>query len=84
MLTALRLRSVGRNDRKQDAIGGVGGVVFLKTNEAATATYEAMACRGFEGEYVIPRERPWRAIDLAWIAVFALLLMAFLYLQGVV
>ena len=84
VLTALRLRSVGRNDRKGDAIGGVGGVVFLKANEAAQATYDAMACRGFEGEYAPPRERPWRAIDLAWLAAFALILAAFLYLQGAV
>ena len=82
VLIALRLRSVGRNDRKQDAIGGVGGVVFLKTNEAAQTTYDAMTCRGFEGEYVVPHERQWRVIDLAWLIGFAVLLAAFLYLQG--
>ena len=82
VLTALRLRSVGRNDDKRSSIGGVGGVVFLKTNEAAQATYDAMACRGFEGEYPTANERQWRAIDLAWLAVFALLLAAFIYFQG--
>ncbi len=83
-LCALQLRSVGHNRRKGDAIGGVGGVVFLKTNEAAQATYDAMACRGFEGDYPLPRERQWRAIDLAWLAAFAVLVAAFLYLQGAI
>lgn len=84
VLCALQLRSVGHNYRKTDSIGGVGGVVFLKTNEAAQDTYDAMTCRGFEGEYVVPRERQWRAVDLAWLMAFALLLAAFLYLQGFV
>ncbi len=84
VLTALRLRSVGRNDDKRTSIGGVGGVVLLKTNEASQATYDAMACRGFEGEYLVPNERQWRAVDFAWLAAFALLLAAFFYLQGVV
>lgn len=83
VLTALQLRSVGRNDDKAASIGGVGGVVFLKTNEAAQATYDAMACRGFEGEYTVPRERQWRLVDLAWLVAFALLVTAFVYLQGV-
>lgn len=83
VLTALKLRSVGRNADKRTSIGGVGGVVFLKTNEAAQATYDAMACRGFEGEYPAPKERQWRAIDLAWLAVLVLLIAAFTYFQGV-
>ena len=82
VLAALRLRSVGRNEDKRTSLGGVGGVVFLKTNEASQATYDAMACRGFEGEYPAPKERPWRAIDFAWLAAFVLLLAAFIYLQG--
>lgn len=82
VLTALKLRSVGRNRDKRASIGGVGGVVFLKTSEAATATYDAMCCRGFDGQYTPPRERQWRAVDLAWLAAFALLACAFAYLQG--
>jgi cobalt/nickel transport system permease protein len=83
-LTALRMRSVGRNVNKREALGGVGGVVFLKTNEAAQATYDAMACRGFEGEYPVPHTRQWRAVDLAWLAAFIALLALFIYLQTVI
>ena len=82
VLTALRLRSVGRNTDKGTSLGGVGGVVFLKSTDAATATYEAMRCRGFEGEYAMPRERQWRAIDLAWAAALVLIICVFVYLQG--
>lgn len=84
VLTALKLRSVGRNADKRSSIGGVGGVVFLKTSEAANATYDAMCCRGFEGEYVVPRERQWRTVDLAWLAFSLFLVLAFIYLQGAV
>ncbi len=83
-LTALRLRSVGRNASKGRSLGGVGGVVFLKSSEAATATYEAMCCRGFEGEYAMPHERQWRVIDLAWAAALLVIVGVFVYLQGAV
>ncbi|MGI6590894.1 MAG: energy-coupling factor transporter transmembrane component T [Eggerthellaceae bacterium] len=82
MLEALRLRSVGRNQDKGKSVGGIGGTVFLKTSEAASAAYDAMCCRGFEGEYPVPKERQWRAIDLAWFAGVALLVASFIYLQG--
>lgn len=84
VLTALRLRSVGRNANKRESLGGVGGVVFLKTNEAAQDTYDAMTCRGFEGEYPVPHTRQWRAVDLAWLAAFIALLALFIYLQTVI
>ena len=84
VLTALRLCSVGRNRDKRTSIGGVGGVVFLKSSEAAEATFAAMRCRGFEGEYVLPPERLWRAADLAWLALAVALTVLFVYLQGAV
>lgn len=82
VLTSLKLRSVGRNRDKGASIGGVGGVVFLKSQEAAEATFQSMTCRGFDGSYVVPNERMWRAADIAWAAAFALLCLAFAYLEG--
>ncbi len=57
MLNALRLRSVGKNKTKGKALSGVLGVTFLKSRELSEEMYGAMACRGFEGEYVKSRER---------------------------
>lgn len=84
VLTALRLRSVGRSRDKRSSIGGVGGVVFLKTNEAAQTTYDAMCCRGFGGDYPTPPARPWRAVDAAWFAALAAAVVLFAFLQGAV
>ena len=47
LLTALRLRSVGRSDRKYDSVGGVMGVTFLISTELSREMADAMRCRGF-------------------------------------
>ena len=82
VLTSLKLRSVGRNKDKGTSLGGVAGVVFLKSNDAAKDTFDAMTCRGFEGEYQVPNSRQWKALDLAWAAFLAVIIAAFVYLQG--
>lgn len=51
LLLALKLRSVGRNTKKQNAISGILGVTFIKSREMADEMYLAMVCRGFEGTY---------------------------------
>ncbi|MBQ9005940.1 MAG: hypothetical protein IJ092_06155 [Atopobiaceae bacterium] len=83
-LNALTLRSVGKNANKQASIGGVGGVVLVKAGEAAQATHDAMRCRGFEGDYDATPKQPFRTIDWAWLALLALLVTLFVYLQGLV
>lgn len=55
LLTALKMRSVGRNRRKGRAAGAVLGTLFLRSRALSEQTYEAMVCRGFTGEY--PRSR---------------------------
>ena len=51
LLNAVRLRSVGRNRDKKGAVSGVLGVTFLKSKQMADEMYQAMVCRGFDGEY---------------------------------
>ncbi len=51
MLTALQLRSVGRNRKKYDSVGGIMGTVFLRGSEMNREMYEAMQCRGFTDDY---------------------------------
>ncbi len=83
-LVALRLRSVGRNPDKRGAMGGVGGVVLLKAASASQQTFDAMRCRGFEGEYAFERTRGWRRADAAWLVLLALLVATFAWLEGAI
>ena len=82
LLTALKLRSVGRNRRKQRAITGVLGVVFLKSREMSDEMYMAMVCRGFTGEYVSSR-KILRAGDAALLMAAAMLAGLFVVSEGV-
>lgn len=82
ILTSLRLRSVGRNRDKAASMGGVAGVLMLKTKEAADVTYASMTCRGFDGEYVTRRGGWWRPVDAAWLAALVAVVALFVYLQG--
>jgi cobalt/nickel transport system permease protein len=79
MLHALKLRSVGRDDRKTDSLAAIAGTVFLKSKEAASEEYQAMECRCFSGTYRICAPRSglgWRdwvlvAANAAIVVVFA-------------
>jgi cobalt/nickel transport system permease protein len=51
LLTALRLRSVGKNNKKYQSVGGVLGVTFIRGTEMSREMYEAMRCRGFTDDY---------------------------------
>jgi cobalt/nickel transport system permease protein len=51
LLTALRFRSVGKNNKKYQSVGGVMGVTFIRGAEMSQEMYEAMRCRGFTDDY---------------------------------
>ncbi len=51
MLEALKLRSVGINKSKGKSASGILGVAYLKSGQMSIDTYDAMICRGFDGEY---------------------------------
>lgn len=82
-LAALQLRSVGVNADKGSSVGGVGGVLFLKSGEAASTAHDAMVCRGFTGDYHRVRANQRRRVDLVWVAGTAGLAVLFCYLQTV-
>jgi cobalt/nickel transport system permease protein len=62
MLEALKLRSVGRDDRKIESLSALAGNLFLKSKEAVEAQHQAMECRCFSGTYRITRRSAfgWR------------------------
>jgi cobalt/nickel transport system permease protein len=83
MLYALKLRSVGRDERKMSSLGGLAGTLFLKSKDAAETQYQAMECRCFSGTYITkPRSRyGWReailvGADLVLLAAFVAFGMA--------
>ena len=84
MLCALRLRSVGKMDDKGSALGGIGGTLLLKSQKAVNDTGEAMACRGFDGTYHLPRRSPHTVASLLWACVLLALIAFFVYTQGLV
>lgn len=80
MLHALKLRSVGRDDRKADSLAAIAGTVFLKSKEAASEEYQAMECRCFAGTYRCRAPRSglgWR--DWAFAAANAAMIAAFAF-----
>lgn len=82
MLYALRLRSVGRNPGKGAALFGVAGTLFLRSKEQAEELLSAMECRGFEGEYRVPRRGRLGARDGLLLLLLFGLVAAFLLLRG--
>lgn len=50
-LYALRLRMVGKNNKKYQSLSGVAGNLFLTSRIRAEEMVESMECRGFSGEY---------------------------------
>ena len=51
LLTSLQLRSVGKNNKRYNSVGGVMGVTFVRGAEMNRQMYEAMLCRGFTDDY---------------------------------
>ena len=84
LLTALKLRSVGRNRRKQRAAGAVLGTLFLRAQRLSEATYEAMVCRGFTGAYPRARAAAGGGAAGVWLPLLAAAfdILLFLWLEG--
>ena len=80
-LTALRLRSIGKNRQKKNAMSGIMGCTFLRSRELAGEMHQAMICRGFEGEYRKPLKIRINRYDVTALALTAAVIFIFIYLQ---
>lgn len=80
LLTAVRLRSVGRSREPQKTFGGILGVTFLKSSEMARETLEAMTCRGFDGTYRRGERFHFRKWDCLPLLVMAGAILLFIFL----
>jgi cobalt/nickel transport system permease protein len=78
MLYALKLRSVGRDERKASSLAGLAGTLFLKSKDAAVTQYQAMECRCFAGTYRVTGRTGFGWRDAAFLAVNLALAVAFI------
>lgn len=87
MLEALSLRRVGSKNWRNAGTGGILGTTFLKSQQMAQQTSEAMICRGFTGDYRYRKplrktDRKQTAANLAYCLVFVVLAAGFWYTQS--
>lgn len=81
MLYALRLRSVGKNEKKHQSLSNLMGCLFLKSKEMAELTCSAMECRGFDGHYLSATKWRLKFGDYIYIVANCLLFALFFYIR---
>lgn len=81
LLSALKIRSVGHNPRKRRAMGGMIGVLFLRSVDLSTETEQAMECRGFSGRYALKKRARLTRADILPILLLVLASAAFVYFE---
>ena len=84
MLTTLKVRSVGKNDRKSSSVSGVLGAVFVKARQAGDETVRAMECRGFCGKYVVSQKYKPSLADFLYTVMLLLITGIFIYLEVII
>lgn len=84
MLYALKIRSVGKNNKKGSFLSGIMGTTFIKSKEMAEDMYDAMECRGFSGEYnTYNSYKQLRITDILFIVLDIIIIVTYLYIGRV-
>lgn len=81
MLTALKIRSIGKSKSNQSTMSGIMGTLFIKAKIASEETSKAMECRGFEGKYQKRKMPPLKARDGLCIFLLLTITAVFAYLE---
>lgn len=84
MLTALKIRSIGKAKDKKSEMSGIMGTIFIKSKNSATDTAKAMECRGFDGKYPKQKIKKPQPRDFLYMLVLVLVVGAFVYLEVIV
>lgn len=82
LLTSMRLRCVGKNNTKYQNLAAILGTTFLKSQEYAKGTYNAMLCRCFTGEYTLQVAYEFNPKQIVYILVACVLINLFLWSEG--
>lgn len=77
MLYGLKLRSVGRNNKKYNSMSVILGNLFLKSKEMGEEVYSAMECRGFTGEYKADVKLVFTLKDIAYTVCNIIMIAAY-------
>lgn len=81
-LQALKLRQVGRfKQGRAKAMGGILGTTFLKSKKMSDEMYDAMVCRGYDGEYSVDRKYSFTPWELLGIGIMAVAVAMFMYFE---
>lgn len=81
LLEAVTLRSVGKVNWRDSGAGGILGTTFLKAQQMARETEEAMRMRGFDGTYPQLSENRFSVRDAVLLSADACLIFFFAYTQ---
>lgn len=84
MLTALRVRSIGTDSKKQKSLSGIIGTAFIKARENADKTSAAMECRGFDGTFGVKKQFKASKYDITYLTGVAAIAGIFIYFQVVI
>lgn len=79
MLYALRLRSIGKNNKKYSSISKIIGNLFLKSKEMGDEMYSAMECRGFTGEYSSHIKFSFNFRDAVYLVINIFIIVIYFY-----
>lgn len=79
LLYSLKLRSVGKLNKKTEPMSGIMGTMFIKSKEMADEMYEAMECRCFTGEYKQNKKFEFCIYDALFIILNIGIVFAYFY-----
>ncbi|ELC8423031.1 MAG: energy-coupling factor transporter transmembrane protein EcfT [Clostridium perfringens] len=77
MLYSLKLKSVGKNNKKRQSLSKIIGILFLKSNNMGDEMYSAMECRGFNGKFKSRHKVKLNLNDYIYCAITCLMIGAF-------
>lgn len=84
MLTALKTRSIGKNNQKSASTSGILGTLFIKAKSSVDETSKAMECRGFNGKYTKQKQKlKLNFNDIFNVLLFIFIAFAFAYLEAI-
>lgn len=81
MLQALRMRTIGKSKNGSGSYFAILGIAFLKAQESSAEMVKAMECRGFDGHFVIRKQKTNRLHNLLLTLLIAGIFVCFLYFQ---
>lgn len=81
MLYALKLRSVGKANKRYNSLTGIMGILFLKSKDMSEEMCDAMECRGYSGEYKYKLNHKFNLKDFIYILINVMLIILFFYIR---